>query len=250
MAKSTDGGATFGPPTTIATINSARATPPIGYNRSRVNDHPRIEISHSRKNKGRIWVTYYSAVSPVDSASSPITQQSLTSIQVYAKYSDNGGASWSAAIPIPGSVGETGIKRWWPDVTIGLRGDVNIFYYQENAVDLDPANNAECPISIGGGLFRNGPYSSLLDTYWVFDKTGNGNFSQPIKVSEVTTNVCRTASNIWPNLGDYNDAEAWGEFKAAATWAGGPNFDPAHPLPAETPVVPIDTIYAATKSHD
>ena len=250
MAKSTDGGATFGTPTVIANINSMRATPPIGYNRSRVNDHPRIEISHSRKNKGRIWVTYYSAVSPVSGASSPVTAQSLVSSQVYTKYSDNGGASWSSAIPIPGSVGDTGTKRWWPDVVVGLRGDVHVFYYEEKAVDLDPANATECPISIGGGLFRNGPYSSLLDVWWTFDKTGNGNFSTPIKVTEVTTNVCRTASNIRPNLGDYIDAEAWGEFKGAALWAGGPNFDPAHPLPVDTPVVPIDSIYAATKAHD
>jgi hypothetical protein len=169
---------------------------------------------------------------------------------VYAKYSDNGGATWSAAIPIPGDVGATGTKSWWPDVAIGMRGDVNIVYYEEKAVDLDPANAAECSISIGGGLFRNGTHSSLLDTYWVYDKTGTGNFSEPIKVSEVTTNVCRTASNIRPNLGDYNDAEAYGEFKAATTWAGGPNFDPANPLPADTPIVPIDTIFAAVKSHD
>jgi hypothetical protein len=250
MAKSTDGGATFGTPTVVANINSMRATPPIGYNRSRVNDHPRIEVTDSRKNRGRIWVTYYSAVSPVGSATSPVTAQSLVSSQVYAKYSDNGGATWSAAIPIPGDVGATGTKRWWPDVAIGMRGDVNIVYYEEKAVDLDPANAAECSISIGGGLFRNGTHSSLLDTYWVYDKTGTGNFSEPIKVSEVTTNVCRTASNIRPNLGDYNDAEAYGEFKAATTWAGGPNFDPANPLPADTPIVPIDTIFAAVKSHD
>jgi hypothetical protein len=252
MAKSTDGGATFGPPVTIATINSMRATPPIGYNRERVNDHPRIEISisGSQKHKGRIWVTYYSAVSPVPSASAPQTQQSLVSTQVYAKYSDNGGATWSSAIPMPGSVGATGTKRWWPDIVVGHRGDVQVFYYEEKAVDLDPANPAECPISIGGGLFRNGPYSSLLDVYWTYDKTGDGNFASPIKVTEVTTNVCRTASNIRPNLGDYIDAEAWSDFKGAVLWAGGPNFDPAHPLPAETPVVPVDSIYAATKAHD
>jgi hypothetical protein len=250
MAKSTDGGATFGAPVVVANINSMRATPPIGYNRSRNNDHPRIEVVNAKKNKGRIWVTYYSAVSPVDSASAPVTSQSIVSTQVYAKYSDNGGATWSAAIPIPGSVGATGTKRWWPDITVGIRGDIHVFYYEEKAVDLDPANAAECPISIGGGLFRNGPYSSLLDVWWTFDKSGTGKFSTPIKVTEVTTNVCRTASNIRPNLGDYNDAEAYGEFKAAATWAGGPNFDPAHPLPADTPVVPIDTIFAATKAHD
>ena len=127
---------------------------------------------------------------------------------------------------------------------------LHIVYYEEKAVDLDPANPAECPISIGGGQFRNGPYSSLLDMYWVFDKTGNGNFSAPIKVTEVTTNVCRTASNIRPNLGDYNDAEALGDFKVGTTWAGGPNFDPNNPLPGNTPVVPIDTIYAAARAHN
>lgn len=247
LARSTDGGATWSVPVKVADVNAMRATPPIGYNRARINTHPRIEVVQTGRHKGRVWVTYYSPVSPVpgSTSTSSLTTQSLVSSQVYARYSDDGGATWSSAIAMPGDVGATGTKRWWPDVTIGPGGDVHVVYYEENAVDLVAGD--ECPISIGGPLVRNGEYSSLVDTWWTWSKDGDGAFSMPIKVSEQTSNVCRSASNLRPNLGDYNDAEAFGGNKVATTWAGAPNFDPASPAPTDTPIVPVDTVFAVAK---
>ncbi len=40
----------FGSPAEVATINTMRNDPPVGYNRDRINDHPRIVFA----TKGRI----------------------------------------------------------------------------------------------------------------------------------------------------------------------------------------------------
>ena len=45
VATSLDGGVTFGAPVTVANINSLRQDPPVGYNRDRLNDHPRIAVA-------------------------------------------------------------------------------------------------------------------------------------------------------------------------------------------------------------
>jgi hypothetical protein len=64
FSSSLDGGVTFSTPKSVATINSMRQDSPVGYNRDRINDHPRIAVVTSRSHKGRIYVTYYSAVAP------------------------------------------------------------------------------------------------------------------------------------------------------------------------------------------
>src|SRR6266851_572181 len=70
VARSLDGGFTFGPPVKVATINSMRQDPPVGYNRGRLNDHPRTFVATSGPFRGRVLVTFYSAVSPVGAAPS------------------------------------------------------------------------------------------------------------------------------------------------------------------------------------
>ncbi len=37
----------------------------MGYNRSRINDHPRITVVTGTPNTGRVYVVFYSAASPV-----------------------------------------------------------------------------------------------------------------------------------------------------------------------------------------
>ncbi len=124
FAKSTDGGVTFSAPTKVADINSSRANPPLGYNRGRINDHPRIEVATTGKHKGRIYVTYYSSTSPVPSATNPATAQTLVNIQTFLKYSDNGGATWSAPVEIGGALpatspGSTALERSAPSSGTG-----------------------------------------------------------------------------------------------------------------------------------
>jgi len=231
FAKSTDGGMTFSTPTTVAGINSMRANPPIGYNRARNNDHPRIDVAQTGKYKGRIYVTYYSSASPVPSTGNPVTAQTLVNVQTYLKYSDDGGATWSTpvqiggALPSPLPTGIGAIKRWWPDVSISPGGEVHVVYMEEQATHLlaNPATT-ECTRSTDMGA-RVGTYSSLVDTWWTYSTDGGASFSMPLKLSSGTSPWCTPAgnvgSNIRPNMGDYIDAQAGPGLKVYGLWADG-----------------------------
>jgi len=218
VARSLDGGKTFNAPVKIADINSMRQNPPVGYNRNRINDHPRIAVATSGPNRGRVYVTFYSAVSPVSTATN---EQSLVSSQIFLSYSDNKGRTWSKPKPIAPALPATGIKRFWPVVTIESGGNVDVVYYesQEKQATPDP-NDIECN---NGG--RSGKASSLVDTYWVQSTDGGRTFKSPIKVSSKTSNWCSTTSNMVPNFGDYIGSASGGNH-VFSVWADGRNGIP------------------------
>lgn len=238
VARSTDGGATFAPFSTAATINSSRNNPPIGYNRSRINDHPRIDIAQTGKYKGRVYVTYYSSVTPVGNPSPNV--QVLIDIQTYLTYSDDGGATWSTPVaiggPLPAHTATLGAtKRWWPDVSISPGGEVHVVYYEERATQLTAnPTDTECIRSKDPSGSRVGPYSSLGETWWTFSKDGGASFSMPLKLSSGTSFWCTPSgnpiSNIRPNMGDYLDAEAGPGLKVHALWSDGRDAGPYPPF--------------------
>ena len=240
FAKSTDGGVTFSTPSTVASINSMRANPPIGYNRARNNDHPRIDVATTGKYKGRIYVTYYSSASPVPSTGNPVTAQTLVNVQTYLRYSDNGGQTWSSpkeiggALPSPLPTGVGAIKRWWPDVSVSPGGEVHVVYVEEQATQ-QTANptDIECSRTTDGGT-RVGPYASLVDTFWTYSTDGGASFSMPLKLSSGTSPWCthlgNVISNIRPNMGDYIDAQAGPGLKVYGLWADGRDVGPYPPL--------------------
>lgn len=237
VAKSTDGGATFDAPVKVADINSSRANAPVGFNRSRINDHPRMEVALTGKNKGRIYVTYYSSGSPV--FATPTSQQSLVDIQTYLKYSDDGGSTWSSPVTIGGALpahsatlGAT--KRFWPDVSVSPGGEVHVVYLEERATQLTAnPTDIECSRTVDGGT-RKGRYSSLADTWWAYSKDGGASFSAPIKLSSGTSFWCTPSgnviSNIRPNMGDYIDAQAGPGLKVYGLWADGRDAGPYPPF--------------------
>ena len=55
----------FEPFKVVANINSMRQNPPVAYNRTRLNDHARIDVAQDGPWKGRVYVSYYSAFAPV-----------------------------------------------------------------------------------------------------------------------------------------------------------------------------------------
>jgi hypothetical protein len=239
IAKSTDGGATFAPTVKVADIYTSRNNPPIGYNRARVNDHPRVDVALTGKNKGRVYVTYYSSVASVGNP--PATTQVLIDIQTYLTWSDDGGATWSSPVeiggPIPAKPADVGaIKRWWPDVTVGPGGEVHVVYLEERATQLTAnPSDTECIRTIDGGT-RVGPYSSLVDTWWTYSKDGGASFSMPLKLSSGTSFWCTPSgnpiSNIRPNMGDYIDAQAGPGLKVYGLWADGRDSGPYPPFGA------------------
>jgi hypothetical protein len=255
FAKSTDGGVTFTAPTKVADINSSRANPPLGYNRSRINDHPRIEVAQTGKHKGRIYVTYYSSVSPVPSAANPVNVQTLVNIQTYIKYSDDGGQTWSAAQEIGGPLPTTlpagigAIKRHWPDVSISPGGEVHVVYMEERATQLTAnPSDIECirttDATTGSPPVPNprvGVYSSVVETWWTYSKDGGASWSMPLKLTTGpatgvpgipagATPWCtpfgNVSSNIRPNMGDYIDAQAGPGLKIYALWSDGRDQGP------------------------
>ena len=223
VARSLDGGVTFDPPVKVADINSLRQNPPVGYNRSRINDHPRIAVATSGPNRGRVYVTFYSAVSPVAAGS---TVQSLVSSQVFVSYSDDRGLTWSVPVPVAPAPPATGIKRFWPVVTVEPGGNVDVIYYESQERQATPnPTDEECNISIGGGLRRRGRNSSLVDTFWAQSTNGGATFGTPVKVSTATSNWCTAVSNIRPNFGDYIGSAAGGD-RVFPVWADGRNGVP------------------------
>lgn len=256
FAKSTDGGATFSAPSKVSDINSSRENPPLGYNRGRINDHPRIEVAQTGKHKGRIYVTYYSSVSPVVApgtvacpaglpTGTTCVPQVLVSIQTYIRYSDDGGATWSTAQEIGGPLPATNpadttlnavgaVKRHWPDVTISPGGEVHVVYNEERATQLAAGPGTECIRTFQGGGARISTHSSLVDTWWTYSKDGGASWSMPLKLSVGTptgtsfwcTPQGNVASNIIPNMGDYIDAQAGPGLKVYALWSDGRDVAP------------------------
>jgi hypothetical protein len=183
VARSLDGGATFQPFTVVANINSMRQNPPVAYNRSRINDHPRIDVAQNGPWRGRVFVSYYTAVSPV---ASPITAQSLVSSEVYVSHSDDRGLTWSAPTRVAPAVPATGVKRFWPVVTVQPGGNVDVVYYESEERLPNPAageNTSECNVGIGAPNRRIGPAHSFINTWWAQSTNGGASFSKLLKVS-------------------------------------------------------------------
>ncbi|HET9225025.1 MAG TPA: hypothetical protein VFR31_00040 [Thermoanaerobaculia bacterium] len=204
FARSITGGLFFSQPQTLTTINANYQNTPVGHGKSRQNDQPRIAVATSGKHHGRIYVTYYQPVAPVQS---PITVQSPTSAQVYLKYSDTYGLFWSSPKEVAPPVPATGVKRWWPTVSVRPGGDVDVVYIESQERQNTPnPTDIECDMPTGVGR-RVGPLSSNTDIYWVQSEDGGNTFSSPLLVSEQTTNWCTkfyTFSNgVFSNIGDY-----------------------------------------------
>lgn len=242
VARSLDGGATFDPPVVVATINTMRNNPPVGFNRDRINDHPRIALVTQGRFKGRVFVAYATALATVTPA--PLTPfscppgtpsclsrgQRLTSSQVLVKYSDDLGLTWSAAIPVAPTPPPAGLKRWWPVVTADPSGVVAVVYYESQEVSV--LTNPTCRIIFrrDGRRRRDGPANSLVNTFIATSQDGGLSFDPPVQVSTATSNWCTSQWNVFPNFGDYIGSVR-AEDRVLATWADSRNG-------------PVDTFFA------
>lgn len=236
VARSLDDGASFGTPVTVANINHMRGAPPVAYNRNRTNNHPRIAVAANGKFRGRVYVTFSSTDSPVSGLPVQVAcppgpsmpdcfAQNLTSTQVFLSYSDDQGQTWSPAVPLAPPVPSTGVKRFWPTVSVEPGGSIDVTYYEsiEEGLTSDPSD-IECNIATSS-FRRAGTAVSLVDTYWVRSGNGGKTFNAPVRVSDVSTNWCQVASNIIPNMGDYIFSVSKGNH-VLATWADGRNGVP------------------------
>ncbi|MGE5692909.1 MAG: FlgD immunoglobulin-like domain containing protein [Candidatus Zixiibacteriota bacterium] len=252
--RSTDGGASFGPTIDVASITAAARKPPAGYNRSRHNDFPRIAVAHSGPWMGRIYLAYHDAGSNPDlpgtvtltGAGNPALP-GVADADVFIKYSDNGGTSWSAPILVNGAIGDQK-AQFWPVVSVTDGGLVSIFYYEDVETNVTPdPNDIETNRGLDGvaGRTRRSNRSSIVDGYVALSTDGGASFGTPVRVTDFSSNWSRTVSNIIPNFGDYNDAVSReigpNTVRVYATWADSrvqidinpdPNITDMRPIPS------------------
>jgi hypothetical protein len=205
FSRSLDGGRTFTPPRRLVTLSSMRENVPVAYSKNTINDYPRIAVALGGRHRGRIYVTYTSALAE---ASSQATAQSLTSSQVHLIHSDDQGTTWSAPVPLGPPVPPAGVKRFWPTVAVRAGGEVDVVYLesQEKQVTADPAD-IECDIPLVSRENRKGKVSSLMDVYWVQSRDGGASFGPPVRVTTETSNWCKVSYDMhgtqFANFGNY-----------------------------------------------
>ncbi len=236
VARSLDGGVTFGSAVTVASTNvSFLRTAPAGYNRFNRLDSPRIAVATTGANHGRVYVTFTSEVAPAPipgpvpcpsglPAGSVCLGQDPLSEEAFISFSDDQGLTWSTPTPLATPVPPTGVKRMWPVPSVEPGGTVDVVYYQSQ--EAPTPLNPECVENLDfTNFFRVGPANSLVDTFRVQSVTGGKTFSAPVKVTTATSNWCTTATDVVPNFGDYIGG-ASGANSALPIWADGRNGIP------------------------
>jgi hypothetical protein len=213
-----------------------RQNPLVGYNRNRINDHPRIAVDTTGTHRGRVYLTYYSAAqaatSPgtVDCPGSVSTTatcvgQSLISSQAFLSFSDDQGLTWSQPTPIAPMAENTVLKRLWPVVSVQPNGTVDVTYYESREQAAQDGSLCTVRVSRNPLIYRTGDAHSFVNTFWVQSHDGGVTFSAPRRVSSATSDWCATVSDVTPNFGDYiGSASAAG--RVLSTWADGRNGVP------------------------
>ncbi len=257
---SKDSGKTFLSPVVVRTIVPGRQNPPVGFNRPRYNDFPRLAVSGS----GRVLVAFQDAVvagnagiggsdticlpasglpspgDPCDPGQRRVMVGGGADMDIYLSFSDDGGATWSTPSLINQVAGD-GKIQFWPVVSVGARGEVNVVYYQSQEVHLSSDPLAiDCTVGIGGGLARRTLRASLVDTFFAQSLDGGKTFQAPVRVSSVTSNWCQGTVNIRPNFGDYISGVTVGD-TAFSVWADDRNTILINSVPRNV----VDVFYAS-----
>lgn len=236
VARSDNLGASFNAPVKIADINSIRNNPPDGYNRTRINDFPRIAVAQSGPFRGRVYITFQSAPSP-----------GVKRADVFVSFSDDQAQTWSAPVRI-GAAAPANVIRFWPVVSLETGGNVEVVYYESVETNLTPSpTDFECrpPGRSVPGQTR----SSLVDVFWSQSTDGGATYRTPTKVTDVTSNWCKARVNIVPNFGDYIDARSFGN-RVFVSWADGrlPLTPDTLPPPAGPRDRSADAFYATVNT--
>jgi hypothetical protein len=206
FSRSLDGGRTFDLPRLVVNMNANQFNPPVGYGKNRMNDQPRLAVATSGEHRGRLYLGFFQPVQPV---STPKNVQSLVSTQSFLMYSDDQGRTWGTPKILGAPVPPTGVKRFWPTITVRPDGEVDVVYLESQEVQLNPDPSViECSMPIGGQR-REGPAVSLIDTFLLQSRDGGATFGPPLRISSESSNWCNAnflfSGNLLSNLGDYLD---------------------------------------------
>ncbi len=152
--------------------------------------------------RGRVYVVYQDSRIANGGSQAETGGFGNPDLDVYLSYSDDNGATWSTPTLVAG--GGDGRIQFWPVVSCNQSdGDVDVTY-----------NDSE---------ETNG--TSLVDVFYARSTDGGASFSNPMRVTEVTTDWGATATNIIPNFGDYI-FHVSNSNRVHVTWADGRNGVP------------------------
>lgn len=230
-ARSEDGGATWqpaaaGPPGSgvnpagvrVASVCAGDLFPPSGYSRNRNNTWPRIAVARKGPHRGRLYVAWQDCRiangGPMPAPQGPEDAFGFDlghpDTDVFLAFSDDGGDTWSEPVRVAG--GGDGLIQFWPTVSVGPTGAVDVTYSQSFEPD-------------GTSFLGEEGGTSLVDVFWVRSTDGGETFGDPVRLTEVTSDWAATDSGLTPNFGDYNDAASVG-VSLLVTWADGRNGVP------------------------
>jgi hypothetical protein len=202
VAKSVDGGASFGPPAIVTPII------PIGFaggrliGNFRVNSFPRIDVNPVN---GHVYIVYSANPEGPDGA------------DVFFVRSTNGGATWSAPIRVNDDSGE--FDQFFPDIAANRAGDVQVFWYdRRNSVGNMGIDVYTARMAPGGQSFQT---NTRLTSVMFRPAVGYDPLTNPVY------------------MGDYNDIKpihgpngpgmdflaAWGDFRRKIRTLGGVRGD-------------------------
>jgi hypothetical protein len=135
VAKSTDGGLSFGTP-----VFAAPATP-IGFNSGsmlgnfRVNSFPRIDVDQSN---GNVYIAYASRPGHGDSG------------DAFFVRSTNGGATWSSPLRLNDDPGDN--DQFFPDIAVNSSGRIMAIWYDKRRDPNNVAMTVYSAVSTDGGI--------------------------------------------------------------------------------------------------
>jgi len=160
IAKSTNGGATFGPRTTVAIVTVVGHTF-FGLLQGgfRNNEFPSLAIDRSHgPGTGPLYIAWNDGRNGVMADGyPPFFGATYNFGDAFVSRSNNGGASWSAAVKVNNDTGASnGIDHYLPGVAVSTDGGVGMCWYDRRR---DPENfliDRECATSRDGGqTWRN-----------------------------------------------------------------------------------------------
>lgn len=222
FAKSTDFGETFTAPKVIADFFSLARRPPAGYNRTRIDDFPKIGVDRNTSSPkfGSLYVTWQA---------SPAVRSPLADVLV--AISRDGGETWQAPIVVNSDKPGKNL-HFFPAISVDDFGNVNVIFYDRREDPFTPAPFTE---STTGG----DPNDSGLTNLYAAQIPVIGGKIANWRITDVKSDWRAARSNIAPNFGDYIHAVSVGDV-LHSLWADSRNDNTPSPFyaPSDTKALP------------